>query len=423
MSGPQLEPRDRRMLAGDEGPAVQRAMSIVVQLAEAVDAPNLIDIEATHIDGCLAVGQVSADLPERFAGEGGRVRVPSTLNVSSLDLLHPDHSEGDAETRVLARRIMESYVAMGCQPTWTCAPYLLEERPAFGAHVAWAESNAIVFVNSVLGARTDRNGDFLDICAALTGRVPYAGLHLTENRRARAVFRLAGFSDQQLASDVLYPLLGYVIGERTGTLIPAIVGLPSSVDEDRLKALGAAAASSGAVALFHVVGVTPEAPTLDDALQGAPPSVEIEITPSDILAARAALTQTSGRALSAVSVGTPHFSIREFETLRAYLAGRGVSGGVRFYASTGRQTLAQLDEAGWTAELEGLGVTIVTDTCTYVRPFFDLGAGLTLTNSAKWAYYAPMTVGAEVMLAGLEECVESAIAGEVVLDDGRWRAS
>ena len=151
MSGPRLEPRDRRMLAGDDGPAAQRAMGIVVQLAEAVDAPSLVDIEATHIDGCLAVGQVSADLPERFAAEGGRVRVPSTLNVSSLDLLHPDHSEGDAETRALARRIMDTYVAMGCQPTWTCAPYFLEERPALGAHVAWAESNAIVFVNSVLG--------------------------------------------------------------------------------------------------------------------------------------------------------------------------------------------------------------------------------------------------------------------------------
>ncbi len=397
-------------------------MGVVLQLAEAVRAPSLIDIEATHIDGCLAVGQVSADLPERFAADGGRVRVPSTLNVSSLDLLHPDHSESDAETRALARRIMDSYVAMGCQPTWTCAPYLLEERPAFGSHVAWAESNAIVFVNSVLGARTDRNGDFLDICAALTGRVPYAGLHLTENRRAQAVFRLSGFSDAQLASDVLYPLLGYVVGERTGTLVPVIVGLPDRVDEDRLKALGAAAASSGAVALFHVVGVTPEAGTLDDALQGSAPLIEVDVTPIEILAARSALNATSGRALSAVSVGTPHFSIDEFKALRGLLSGRAVSDGVRFYASTGRQTLAQLDEAGWTAELEGLGVTIVTDTCTYVRPFFDFGAGLTMTNSAKWAYYAPMTVGAEVMLAGLAECVESAIAGTVVLDDGLWRA-
>jgi predicted aconitase len=398
-------------------------MEMVVALAEALDAPHLIDIESTHIDGSLANGQVSADLPERFRADGGRVVVPSTLNVSSLDLLHPDDSESDAETRVLAHRIMDAYVAMGCQPTWTCAPYLLDQRPAFGAHVAWAESNAIVFANSVLGARTDRYGDFLDICAALTGRAPYAGFHVTENRRARAVFGLHGFSDAQLASDVLYPLLGYIVGERTGELVPALVGLPDHVSEDRMKALGAAAASSGAVALFHVVGVTPEAPTLKAATGDKPPDLEIEVTPADIRAARDVISSKADVALTAVSVGTPHFSETEFGALRSLLRGRPLPDGVRFYASTGRQTHVQIDERGWVVELEALGVRIVTDTCTYVRPFFDFGTGLVMTNSAKWAHYAPMSMGTKVILAGLDECVESAVAGRVVLDDGLWHVS
>jgi predicted aconitase len=422
MSGLAFEAADRAMLRGNEGRAAQLAMEIVVDVAEVLDAKRLIDIESTHIDGCLAVGQVSADFPALLASHGGRVRVPSTLNVSSLDLLHPDDSPEDAETRELARQIMDTYVSMGCEATWTCAPYLLEQRPAFGTHVAWAESNAIAFVNSVLGARTGRYGDFFDICAALTGRVPYAGLHVTENRRARAVFRLRGFTQEQLASDVLFALLGYIVGDRTGTQVPAIDGLPGDVTEDQLKAFGAAAAAAGSVALFHVVGATPEAPTLSAALQGQTPEIELEITPADVRDARDVLDAEAGGALSAVSVGTPHFSIHEFEQLRSLLSGRPIHEDIRFYASTGRQTHAELVERGWLADLEGLGVRIVTDTCTYVRPFFDLGAGTALTNSAKWAYYAPMTVEARVSIASLAECVESAVAGRIIRDDELWDA-
>ena len=151
---------------------------------------------------------------------------------------------------------------MGCQPTWTCAPYQLPERPAFGEHIAWAESNAIVFANSVLGARTGRYGDFMDICAALTGRVPLAGLHLDDERRASLVLRVEGVREEAFRVDEFYALLGHVVGKAAGSQVAAVVGVPAGVTEDQLKALGAAAASSGAVALVHVVGVTPEAPTL-----------------------------------------------------------------------------------------------------------------------------------------------------------------
>jgi predicted aconitase len=416
-----LDERDRATLRGDDGPARRLAMEIVVEMAEAVDATRLIDVESAHIDGCLAIGQVSLDFPEWFVANGGRVTVPTTLNVSSLDLLHPDDSERDAETRDLARRIMDAYVALGCRPTWTCAPYLLPERPAFGSQIAWAESNAIVFANSVLGARTNRYGDFFDICAALAGRVPLVGLHVTEERRARAVFRLRDISAELLASDVLYPVLGYLIGGRTGTMIPAVVGLPPNVTEDQCKAFGAAAASSGAVAMFHAVGVTPEAPSLDAALGGTLPELEVDVTPDDLVAARDALSTSERGPLSAIAVGTPHFSLTEFADLRRLLGGRHVRDTVRFYASTGRGTYAEIADRGWVAELEALGIRIVTDTCTYVRPFFDFGTGVVMTNSAKWAYYAPMTVSASVAFGSLAECVESAVAGEVRRDDALWR--
>jgi predicted aconitase len=185
---------------------------------------------------------------------------------------------------------MDAYVAMGCRQTWTCAPYQLPERPAFGEHLAWAESNAIVFANSVIGARTGRYGDFLDICAAITGRVPNAGLHLTKRRRAQVVFDVHGLPGRLLDEDAAYPLLGHVVGAETGNLIPVVDGLPPGVSEDRLKALGAAAASSGEVALVHVTGSTPEASTLPEALQHRGPVRVVEITPPTIRTARDALT-------------------------------------------------------------------------------------------------------------------------------------
>ncbi len=225
---------------------------------------------------------------------------------------------------------MDAYVAMGCRQTWTCAPYQLPERPGFGEHVAWAESNAIVFANSVLGARTARYGDFIDICAAITGRVPKAGLHLTGRRRGQLVFDVRALPDGLLDQDVLYPLLGHLVGARSGRLVPVVDGLPAGVDEDRLKAVGAAAASSGEVGLVHVVGSTPEAPTLAEALQHGQPLEVVEVTPAMVRAARDQLTSAGApeARLVGVNVGTPHFSVAEFGRLVALLAGRpGPPGG------------------------------------------------------------------------------------------------
>src|ERR687892_799594 len=221
-----LVDRDRAMLGGAQGEAARLAMEIVVAMAESVGAERLVDIASGHIDGALYHGKVSLDFAERLVAGGGRVRVPTTLNVGSLDLLHPGLYRGDEDTARAGRRLMELYAEMGCRPTWTCAPYQKDARPAFGEHVAWAESNAIVFANSVLGARTDRYGDFIDICAAITGRAPYAGLHRDEERPATLVLRLDGIPSRLLSSDALYPVLGHVAGQVAGAAVLAIVGLP-----------------------------------------------------------------------------------------------------------------------------------------------------------------------------------------------------
>ena len=416
-----LTDRDRVLASGEAGAAAALAMRIILALAEANDAPRLIDVTSAHIDSCLYHGEAGLDFAERLARDGGKVVIPTTLNVATLDLLHPHLFRGDARLQERGRRLMQVYVAMGGTPTWTCAPYQTAVRPAFGEHIAWAESNAIVFVNSVLGARTDRYGDFIDICAAITGRVPDAGLHRDENRRARFVFELTGIPDAVLQSETVYPVLGHLVGRLTGTAVPAIVGLPDDASEDALKALGAAAASSGGVALFHAVGRTPEAPTLAAALGDSEPHQWIQVDRDRLATARAELSTRTSGALAAISVGTPHFSVAEFRSLVALLDGRTIAPGIEFYVNTSRAVLAEAAVAGLLDPLRAAGIEIVTDTCAYLTPIIRDTSGVVMTNSGKMAYYAPGNLGVDIAFGSLADCVASAVAGEIRIDLGDWR--
>ena len=273
---------DRELLSDAHGPAASFAMRLLIRFAEAVEAESFIDAHSAHIDGCLYHGQVSLDFAEHVLRLGRRVRVPTTLNVGSVDLIHPELFRGDPDIRTNGTRLMKAHEELGCVPTFTCAPYQTIFRPGFGDQIAWAESNAIVFANSVIGARTNRYGDFIDLCCAITGRVPNYGLHITENRRARVLVEIPDLPAEWDDPGYLCVAVGHAIGRLCGERVPAIVGLPASVQEDDLKALGAAAASSGAVAMFHAVGLTPEAATLDDAFQCEPPEETIQLTADDL---------------------------------------------------------------------------------------------------------------------------------------------
>jgi predicted aconitase len=426
VAGLVLSPEQNDMLQGADGPAVARAMRVICTLADVSGAASLVSIGSAHIDSCLYHGPAGLDFAELMVRDGGQVRVPTTLNVASLDLLHPDLVLADDETRVNGRRLMDTYLTMGCRPTFTCAPYQADSRPGFGEHVAWAESNAIVFANSVLGARTDRYGDFLDICAALAGCAPLAGLHLDENRLAGVVFDVTSLPDSLLTNELLPAVLGYLVGGRSGTAVPAIVGLPQ-LSEDALKAFGAAAASSGGIGLFHIVGSTPEAPTLHDVLPRGPGThamsgrvPTVRLAREDVLAARAELTTTVAGPVEAVSVGTPHCSLAEIERVATLIAGRFVDPEVACYLSTGRSVLAQAFERGFAQTCEQAGVQFVTDTCTYITPILRSNVRVVMTNSGKWAHYAPGNLGVEVVLGSLSECVDTACSGQEVRRDRVW---
>lgn len=422
LADPALSAEETAMLAGDQGPGVALAMRIVVGLARVRGAAALVEIGSAHIDSCLFHGRAGLDFAERLVDTGAEVRVPTTLNVGSLDLLHPglvrEQTGDEREVAAGGRRLMDAYVRLGARQTWTCAPYQADSRPGPGEHVAWAESNAIAFVNSVLGARTDRYGDFLDICAAVTGRAPLAGLHLDDARRGQVVLDCGRLSPATLDLDLTYPLLGYLAGTVAGTRNPVLVGIPADVGEDRLKAFGAAAASSGGVAMFHVVGVTPEAPTLDAALCGSEPEAVVEVTPHDLRATRAELSTGTGSRLDAVSLGTPHASYDEIAALARLLEdGPAIHPSVTCYLSTGRSVLAEAERDGLIESITRAGVRIVVDTCTYVTSILGPDVRVVMTNSGKWAHYAPANLGVDVVIGSLAECVRSARAGEVRRDD------
>src|SRR5260370_17905154 len=201
-----LTDEERAMMAGARGPDVARASRILCERAAMLGAARLVAVTSSHVDGCLYHGDSGVHFAERLAADGGRVAVPTTLNVGALDLLHPGRVQFERRTAEMARRMMVAYEQLGCAPSWTCAPYQAGHRPKLGEHVAWGESNAVVFCNSVLGARTNRLGDFLDVCAALCARAPYTGLHRDDDRHARLVVDTSGLSDGLKPPDAFSPV-------------------------------------------------------------------------------------------------------------------------------------------------------------------------------------------------------------------------
>jgi predicted aconitase len=386
------------------------ALEFVCTYAKAVAATRLIPIASAHIDGCLYHGQVSLDFVKHFIALGAKVAVPTTLNVGSVDLIHPGLVRDDT-LNANGRALMQTHLALGCAPSFTCAPYqLADSRPAFGSHIAWGESNAICFANSVCGARTERYGDFIDLACAIAGFAPEYGLHKTENRRAKWLLNIAPNS---LDNAMVAIASGHYIGRVGQGKIAAISGLSTSTTEDDLKGLGAAAASTGAVGLFHAIGITPEAPTLDAAFQGYQPEHTIDLGEAGLRAELALLSSVKqGAKLSAVSLGTPHFSMTEFARLMPLLKEQKAK--IPFTINTNRAALQSLFEHGWDKTLKDFGITLVVDTCVYVTSILDDLSGAVMTNSGKMAYYAPANLGCEIAFGSLVECVASAQTGFVV---------
>jgi predicted aconitase len=412
----ELSAEQQAIVCGASGEGAAMAMRIVAATARLIGARVLIPIASAHIDGALYHGDSGTLFAEKLVAGGARVAVRATLNVGSLDLTGCSKNRLPPHERDMARRMMDAYRRLGCEPSWTCAPYQAGHRPAFGSDVAWGESNAVVFCNSVLGARTNRYGDFLDIACAISGFAPYYGFHRPENRLATVVFDVSGLDAAFLSSEVAWPILGSLYGRELGDAVGVVAGIAAHPGEDALKAFGASSASAGAVGLFHVAGVTPEAPDLATALQQQPPEAVIRVTAEMIADSRRRLSTAidTGR-IDAVAIGSPHLSAVEFGRLETLIAGRKLK--VPLYACTGRHALAALENDGRRKTLEASGVIIVADTCVVVTPILpDIANAVLMTNSGKFAHYAPGNTGYGVIYGSMAECVESAVLGRPIFE-------
>jgi predicted aconitase/predicted aconitase with swiveling domain len=402
-----LSDPDRAMLDGGAGQAVQQAMRIICAMAAQQGANCLVDVTQGHIDGCIYASPANLVFAERMADMGAMVCVPTTMNAISVDHANwraqgVPNSFGDP-----AARLADAYVRMGCRPTFTCSPYLLASAPQAGETIAWAESNAVIFANTVLGARTPKHPDFLDLCIALTGRAPLSGVYLTENRRAQSII------DVELpdnVDDAFWPLIGYLAGHAAPDRIPLLRGLASArPSKDDLKALCAAFGTTSAAPMLHVEGVTPEA----EGAAGAGIE-EKTITRADMEEAWTRLN-TGPEQVELVAIGSPHASLTECRALAAALAGRKRRPDVAVIVTAGHQVIAEARADGTLGNLEQSGVRIVPDLCwcSISEPVFPTRTRTLITNSGKYAHYGPGLSNRVVRFGSLADCVEAAVTGGV----------
>ena len=413
LSGFKLSEGDRRALDGEFGAAKQIATRIIIRAAQLEGADRLIDVDMAHIDGCFYHGPASLQFVRKLCALGGRVAVPTTMNAVCVDRRRWKALGVDEDLGAPSDAVADAYVEMGVQPTYTCAPYLLAGAPVFGQQIAWAESNAVVFANSVLGARTMKYPDYLDILVAIAGRAPNADCHVPSHRRA--TLRIDVPRPQRL-DDSFFPLLGYHLGKIATNEIPVVCGLEGSpVTRDDLKAFGAAFATTSAAPMFHILGVTPEAMTLESATGATGDLRRVAVTLHDLKATWRELNTAVTPDVDLVSLGNPHFSLAECEQLAGLCSGRKKSAEVAMIVTCGRDVYEKAKAAGYVERIAEFGGSFMNDTCWCFigKPIVTGKMRNILTNSGKYAHYGPAAVDRGFHLGSLARCVEAACAGFV----------
>ncbi|MFT4165979.1 MAG: aconitase X [Microlunatus sp.] len=427
---------DRQLLDGDFGEAAQVAIRIVLRAAELEGATELIDVVSAHVDGVFYQGPGSLAYAVALRDLGARVRVPTTMNAICVDRHRWRDQRVPATMGEPSEQLADAYEQMGVRPTYTCAPYLLAGSPRFGQQIATAESNVVQFANSVIGARTMKYPDYLDLLIAITGRAPLAGQHLDAERRATVVVEVGPLAE---IDDCLFPVLGYHVGKLAPNDIPAVCGLEAyPVSRDDLKAFGAAFATTSAAAMFHLVGVTPEASTVEQATGGMPVKqrfvvgaaelretwLELNSAVADLEAADlgGADLGATGSEIDLVSLGNPHFSLSELAALAGLVAGRSKNQRVQMIVTCGREVYSQARAAGYVETIEQFGGSVICDTCWCFieEPVIPPAARAIVTNSAKYAHYGAAGLGLGMHLRSLRDCVEAACTGQVPAQPPRW---
>jgi len=394
----QLTPEEQDMYDGKYGIAVEKSMEILVALGDIYGAEKMVDITSAQIAGVSykTIGNAGLEYLEELASTGVKVRVPSTLNPAGIDLVKWKELNFPADFADKQLKIIEAYNKMGISTTCTCTPYLVGNVPTLGSHIAWSESSAVAYANSVLGARTNREGGPGALAAAICGKTAEYGYHLDENRKANYIFEL---ETQLKGTD--YGALGYLVGKIVGDGVPYFK-LKNTPSINELKSLGAALASSGAVALYHVENVTPE---YKDALKGVDiGGIEKIVVDKDQITESHQKLSTTTRKPDLICVGCPHASLDEIEAIARKVAGRKLS--TPLWICTSISVKAESDSMGYTKTVEDAGGKVVSDTCMVVSPIEDLGFKVVGVDSAKAANYVPSMCGLDVVYGELDDLLE-----------------
>jgi phosphomecalonate degydratase large subunit len=375
-----LDSQQEKLLKGESGEAKQLAMEIVTKVGDAVGADALVPIVSAHVLAHYSsLHEAGIEVLERFANAGGKFGVPTTVDPASIDL---ENWESFGVPKEFARkqlRLCEAYTKLGGIQCWTCVQYQVCNFPKAGEAVAWAESSAVVYANSVIGCRSNKITAGMDIACAILGVTPKFGMLEDQNRTARVEFRLSAGP----ISDLDYRSAGYYIGKKSGARVPVLTGLPTNVTTDELKHLGAGAAAAGPVTMIHYPGITPGTPSPDAATSGE--SVEtIDLTREGLKEVEAELNQTE-ESPDLVALGVPHLSVSELGQLAKMLEGQRLRRGTKLYAYTSSQAYEMATRTGIRADIEASGGRLTHSTDAEISPLKAMGFDVVLTNSAKLA--------------------------------------
>lgn len=398
-----LSPEDQHMLDGGAGEAAALAMRIICTMARLQGAARLTDVAHGHIDGCILANQANLIFAETMDRLGATIRIPTTINAISVDRRNWQRQGVPPDFGNQASRLADAYVRMGCRPTFTCAPYLLKDRPALAQDIAWAESNAVIYANSVLGARTPKHPDYLDLCIAMTGRAPLAGVYLQDERRPA---RILDFKLPADADDAVWPLIGYLAGLHSPDRIPLLRGLAGlHPTTDDLKALCAAFGTTSAAPMLHVEDVTPEA-----TLAPRENADCVNLGPADLASAHKALND-GPCAVELIAIGSPHASATECRELARLLGGQKIV--VPTIVTAGREIISALEADGTLSSLGQAGVQVIPDLCwcSITEPILPPDARTVMTNSGKYAHYGPGLSGRAMRFGSLRDCAQTALGG------------
>ncbi len=381
-----------RMLDGEEGPAAAKLLELLVTLGEVFEAERLVPVESAHISGVSYknLGEAGLEWLQEQADLGARARIRATLNPAGMDMDLWREMGVPEEFAKGQRKVIEVFERMGVEPTCTCTPYLIGHVPKFGSQIAWAESSAVCFSNSVLGARTNRESGPTTLASAVTGLAALYGYRLDENRRPGIVVDV----EAELRTTMDYSALGYVIGKKLGKTVPYFRGLGRPSLES-MKALGAACATSGGIALWHGEGVTPEAGQMKDFLDGLE---RLSVGDADLAEEVARLTRPLRDPV--IVLGCPHSSLAELADIATLVEGRDMGG--KLWVFTSRGVYEEAGEAGYIGVIENAGGRVFRDTCMVVAPVKEMGWDEVATNSFKAGHYMA-SMGLETRIATIRE--------------------